>query len=119
MQGKIRHYGTNHDLVEGLRIQPDDTKAWLQDQYDNREIWFTVKKLYMAGDTYLDEENVEQTYAEDEVWEVSDTSRVSEITDEEGNVTQRYGQVFQVDPNAYVTSRLGVTWEEVATILAR
>ena len=33
MQGKIRHYGTNHDLVEGLRIQPDDTKAWLQDNY--------------------------------------------------------------------------------------
>lgn len=122
MQGPIKHYSTNHDVLVGLEVHPEITKAWLKDQYDNRFVWYTVKpSLYKAGDTYteiVDGEPVERIYESDEPWEESETSKVIEMTDEEGNVISRSGLQYIVDPNAYVTARLNFTWEEIESIIA-
>lgn len=121
MNGPVKHYNSHHDVLVGLEVHPEVTKAWLKDQYDNRFLWYTVKpSLYKAGDTYteiVDGEPVEKTYEIDEPWEESETSKVVEMTDEEGNVISRSGLQYIVDPNAYVTSRLNFTWEEIESII--
>ena len=120
MVGPTKHFNTRQDLMNMLELYPEQTKQWLQDQYDNRFIWYTVKpSLYMAGDEYteiVDGEPVTMTRTEDEPWEESETSQVVEMTDEEGNVTGRSGLTYMVDPNHFVTSRL-LSWDEVVAIL--
>ena len=45
MQGPIKYYNSHHDVLVGLEVHPEVTKAWLKDQYDNRFLWYTVKPL--------------------------------------------------------------------------
>lgn len=122
MQGAPKNYGTRFDVEVGLDNFPDATKQWLRDQYEHRFVWYTVKpSLYKAGDTYteiVDGEPVERIYESDEPWEESETSKVLEMTNEEGTVISRSGLQYIVDPNAYVTRVLNYTWEEIESIIA-
>lgn len=117
MQGFPKTVGTKQDLLNLLELYPAETKSWLQDQLTARERWLTDKKLYLAGDTYLDEENVEQTYESDEPYIEDETHRIAEAKDENDVVTQRYQEVYGVDPNWYVSARLGTSYEDVVAIL--
>lgn len=119
MQGIPKNYSTRFDVEVSLEMFPDKVKAWLRDQYEHRFVWYTVKPtLYKIGDTYLDENGDTQTYTENEPWEESETSKVVEMTDEEGNIISRSGLTYMVDPNHYLTRVLNFSWEEIEALLA-
>lgn len=118
MQGVPKHYGTKFDVEVSLKMFPDEVKFWLKNQYEHRFIWYTVKPvLYKRGDTYLDESGETQIYTENEPWEESETSKIIEVLDEEGNVISRSGLVYMVDPNHYLTRVLKFSWEEIENII--
>lgn len=117
MVGFSKHINTKQDLLNLLNDYPAETKQWLRDQLTARERWLTDKKLYLAGDTYLDENNVEQTYESDEPYIEDETHRVAEAKDENDVVVQRYQEVYGVDENWYVSAKLGTSYEDVVAIL--
>lgn len=108
---------TKQDVINNLVIAPDETKQYLKLLVDNRFVWWTVKKLYNAGDTYLDEDNVEQTYTEDETYIEDDTHRILISEDMDGNSTERYAQEWIEDPNWFASKRLGLSYQECMEII--
>lgn len=120
MQGVPKHINTRFDLDIMLEHFPDEAKDYLRNQLDSREKWITQKKLYIAGETYTEMENdelVEKVYESDEPWEESETSRVVEIKNEEDVVVSKYGELFMEDSNWYLSSRLGMSYEEALSII--
>jgi hypothetical protein len=104
---------TRADVMNNLEIAPDETLAYLRQLYDNRKVWWTVKQLYNEGDTYLDEEGVEQTRTEDETYAEDETHRI--LSNEDS--PERYAQEYITDPNWYCSKKLGLDEAEVAALL--
>jgi hypothetical protein len=100
MRGKIKHYNTRQDVLNGLNVHPDKTKAFLQRLLDERMQWITTGKLD-EGDPGVEDE----------------THRIAEITDEvTGGVIERYQEEWMEDPGSKIF-RLGMAVNEVQELI--
>lgn len=86
-----KHINTRADLENLKSDFPAETRAWMQDIYDNRHQWIVVGKLE-AGETGI---NIDSEF---KVVENNDTQT--------GEVTDRYQYEYKEDPNGTIF-RLG------------
>lgn len=89
MKGFPKHLNTKSDVLFTLERFPDQTKSYLQQLVDAKDQWMTI------GTLAADDPGIEDA-----------THRVLEMTDDAGNVTDRYQQELQEDPNGPIF-RLG------------
>jgi len=101
MKGYPKQWNTKKDVQFSLECWPEQTKDALQKFLGNRFEWLIEKKL-ADGESGVEDE----------------THRVREVTDEDGNVAERYQMVWAEDPNARLF-RLGFTVKEVEELLAK
>jgi len=100
MRGMPQTWNSKRDVLYCLDHWPTQAKHALQRFLDSRFEWIIVKKL-----------------ADDESGVEDDTHRVREVTDEDGNVVERYQLEWKEDPNARLF-RLGFTVDEAQNIVS-
>ena len=99
MKGLPKHLNTKKDIEHCLTQWPEKTKAILQQMLDSRFAWVIDKKL-----------------ADGESGTTDDTHKVTEVTDDAGNVVERYQMAWQEDPNCQLF-RIGLTVDEAGTMI--
>ena len=99
MRGMPQTWNSKRDVLHCLDHWPAQTKDALQRFIDSRYEWLIEKKL-----------------ADGESGVEDDTHRVREVTDEDGNVIERYQLEWAEDPNARLF-RLGFTVQEAQDIV--
>jgi len=99
MKGFPQTWNTKQDALYCLNHWPAQTKHALQRFLDNRMEWIITKKL-ADGESGIEDE----------------THRVREVTDEDGNVVERYQLEWKEDTSARLF-RLGFTVDEAEKLV--
>ena len=99
MKGMPKTFNSKKDVEFCLNYWPEMTKDFLQKIKDSRKTWLIDHKM-----------DLDETGVEDE------THKVTEIYDENDNLTEKYQMIWDEDPNARLF-RLGYTVEEVDALL--
>lgn len=98
MIGFPKHLNCKQDFYNLREQYPDRITAEAARLLTERTAWVTVNKLADSEDGVID-----------------DTHRVTEITDEDGTVTERYQEQYMEDPHAEMF-RIGFTVEELEAL---
>ena len=100
MNGFPRHINTRADVEHLLQLYPGQMKAKLKEWLEGRYSWLPVRKL-----------------SDGETGQVDDMHRVVEVKgDMTSEITERYQEAFQEDPNCYLF-RLGISVQEAEVML--
>jgi hypothetical protein len=99
MKGIPKHLNTKKDIEHCLTQWPEKTKVILQRMLESRFAWVIDKKL-----------------ADGESGTTDDTHKVTEVTDDAGNVVERYQMEWGEDPAAQIF-RLGFSVSDVEGLL--
>ena len=100
MKGMPKTFNSKKDVEFCLQRWPEMTKDFLQKIKDSRNTWLIDHKMDLNEDGIEDE-----------------THKVTELYDEDGNLTEKYQMVWDEDPNARLF-RLGFTVEEAEDLIA-
>jgi hypothetical protein len=98
MQGKIKVYKTKHDIMVGMELQPEQTKADLAQMYAERMIW--------GNTTLITDEGVND-----------ETHRTIQSVNMETQEPETYQQELVRDDNAYIYNVLGYTDGEILALI--
>lgn len=99
MKGFPKHINCAQDVQNLLALYPDQTKAAVQKMLDERQGWIMTGKLEA-----------------EEAGLTDDTHEVRDITDEAGNVTERYQYEYMDDPGCELF-RIGLTVEQAQEVI--
>lgn len=100
MRGFPKYINSKQDVLNLLVEYPSETKQYLQELLDTKDVWLNVGKLKSGEDGVTDA-----------------THKVVETKDQEtGEVKERYQYEFKEDPNGTIY-RLGFTPDEVRKLV--
>ena len=101
MHGFPKYLSTKQDVLNVMQEYPKQTKKFLQELLDTKDVWMLVRKLD------LDEEGVQD-----------DTHKVVTNDDPETkDIVEKYQYEFKEDPNGTIF-RMGFTVQEVQLLVA-
>lgn len=101
MHGFPKYLSTKQDVLNVMQEYPKQTKKFLQELLDTKDVWMLVRKLD------LDEEGVQ-----DETHKV-----VTNDDPETKDIVEKYQYEFKEDPNGTIF-RMGFTVQEVQLLVA-